>query len=111
MEAKLLEDVREAKKALLDEVNPAKKEELRMMWNEAKGELNWFRRQQVAEGEHPKQAARCDAQRAAAGASHNLTAREERLMEEARAMRLEAQAPGEQACQSACCTVVEKCEC
>ena len=41
----------------------------------------------------------------------NLTAREERLMEEARAMRLEAQAPGEQACQSACLTVVEKCEC
>ena len=38
----------------------------------------------------------------------NLTAREERLMEEARAMRLEAQAPGEQACQSACLTVVEK---
>ena len=32
---------------------------------------------------------------------HNLTAREERLMEEARAMRLEAQAPGEQACLSA----------
>ena len=41
----------------------------------------------------------------------NLTAREERLMEEARAMRLEAQAPGEQACQSACRTVVENCEC
>ena len=44
-------------------------------------------------------------------AIRNLTAREERLMEEARAMRLEAQAPGEQACQSACHTVVEKCEC
>ena len=34
-------------------------------------------------------------------AIRNLTAREERLMEEARAMRLEAQAQGEQACQSA----------
>ena len=44
-------------------------------------------------------------------AIRNLTAREERLMEEARAMRLEAQAPGEQACQSAALTVVEKCEC
>ena len=51
MEAKLLEDVKEAKKALLDEVDPAKKEELRMMWNEAKGELNSFRMQQVAGGE------------------------------------------------------------
>ena len=55
MEAKLLEDVKEAKKALLDEVDPAKKEELRMMWNEAKGELNSFRRQQVAGGEYPNQ--------------------------------------------------------
>ena len=38
---------------------------------------------------------------------HNLTAREERLMEEARAMRLEAHPPGEQFFQSACLTVVE----
>ena len=37
----------------------------------------------------------------------NLTAREKRLMEEARAMRLEAQTPGEQSFQPACLTVVE----
>ena len=61
MENKLLADVGEAKKALLDEVDSAKKEELRMMWKEAKDELNSFRRQQVAGGEtcsvHPTRAA------------------------------------------------------
>ena len=36
MENKLLADVREARKALLDEVDSAKKEELRMMWKEAR---------------------------------------------------------------------------
>ena len=40
-------------------------------------------------------------------AIRNLTAREERLMEEARAMRLDAQAPGEQSYQSACLTMVD----
>ena len=42
---------------------------------------------------------------------HNLTAREERLMEEAHAMRLEARAPGEQLFQLACHAVVESWEC
>ena len=58
MENKLLADVREAKKTLLDEVDSAKKEELRMMWKEAKDELNSFRRQQVAGGEGSKQGCR-----------------------------------------------------
>ena len=40
-------------------------------------------------------------------AIRNLTAREERLMEEARAMRLDAQAPGEQSYQSARLTMVD----
>ncbi len=55
MENKLLAEVREARKALLDEVDSAKKDELRMMWREAKEELNIFRRQQVAGGEDAEQ--------------------------------------------------------
>ena len=41
----------------------------------------------------------------------NLTAREGRLMDEARAMRLEAQATGEQSFHSACLAVAENRQC
>ena len=51
--------------------------------------------------EAAKQEPRAPLVKAYEEAIRNLTAREERLMEEARAMRLEAQAPGEQACESA----------
>ncbi len=40
-----------------------------------------------------------------------LAAKEQMLLEEERAKQLEAHPPGEQACQSACLTVVETREC
>ena len=60
LENKLVADVREAKKALLDEEDPAKKLELRMMWKQAKEVLDSFRGQQVAGGEDLSGAARID---------------------------------------------------
>ena len=58
LEAKLVGEVKAAKDALLAEMNPANKAELRMMWKEAKADLNSFRRQQVAGGEDPNQGCR-----------------------------------------------------
>ena len=58
LEAKLVGEVKAAKDALLAEMNPANKAELRMMWKEAKDDLNSFRRQQVAGGEDPDQGCR-----------------------------------------------------
>ena len=51
MEAKLVRDVEKAEAALLAEKDPANKAELRLIRQEAKEELNIFRRQQVAGGE------------------------------------------------------------
>ena len=54
MEAKLVGDVSKAEARLLAEKDPANKAELRLIWKEAKDELNSFRRQQVAGGEDPQ---------------------------------------------------------
>ena len=53
MEAKLVRDVEKAEAALLAEKDAANKAELRLIRQEAKEELNIFRRQQVAGGEIP----------------------------------------------------------
>ncbi len=58
LEDKLVGDVKAAREALLAEVDPVNRAELRMMWKEAKDELNSFRRQQVAGGEGSKQGCR-----------------------------------------------------
>ena len=50
-----MRDMNKAETALLAEKDPANKAELRLIWKEAKDELNSFRRQQVAGGEDPKQ--------------------------------------------------------
>ena len=55
MEAKLSREAKEAWEAYLAEKDPARSDKLEKRWNEAKGELNSFRRQQVAGGEGPQQ--------------------------------------------------------
>ena len=55
MEAKLVRDVEKAEAALLAEKDAANKAELRLIRQEAKEELNIFRRQQVAGGADPNQ--------------------------------------------------------
>ena len=69
VENKLLADVNEARKALLNkEVDPTQNEELRMMWRQAKEVLDSFRMTQVAGGECSNQGCRdCPARHAAAG--------------------------------------------
>ena len=58
MEATLVGDVKEAKQAWRAEKDPVNKEGLWLMWEEAKKELNSFRRQQAAGGEGPNQGCR-----------------------------------------------------
>ena len=58
LEDKLVGDVKAGREALLAEVDPVNKAELRIMWKEAKDELNSFRRQQVAGGEDSNQGCR-----------------------------------------------------
>ena len=52
VEVKLTREAKEAWKAYLAEKDPARSEKLKERWKEAKDELNSFRRQQVAGGEH-----------------------------------------------------------
>ena len=60
LEGKLVEDVEKAWAAYMAEEDPVKSSKHEKLWREAKEELNSFRRQQVAGGEDPKQAARFD---------------------------------------------------
>ena len=58
MEAKLEADVNKMEAAWLAEKDPANKDGLWLLLKDARDELKSFRRQQVAGGEDPKQAAR-----------------------------------------------------
>ena len=55
LEVKLMEEVEEAWKSFEAEEDPIRLSKLKMRWEEAKAELNNFRRQQVAGGEGPSQ--------------------------------------------------------
>ncbi len=55
LEVKLMEEVEEAWKSFEAEGDPIRSSKLEMRWQEAKAELNIFRRQQVAGGEDPNQ--------------------------------------------------------
>ena len=55
LEVKLMEEVEEAWKSFEAEEDPIRSSKLKMRWEEAKAELNNFRRQQVAGGEDPSQ--------------------------------------------------------
>ena len=55
LEGKLEEDVEKAWAAYMAEEDPVKSTKLEKRWNEAKDELNSFRRQQVAGGEDSNQ--------------------------------------------------------